>query len=264
MSLGFSTWSRCHRGAYDEKLVGGSGTILATKGSTMGPRGLVPAQTGLEVWLERHQWVHSASGIATMAWISDNWRYILFTPSVLGGGKVLRVLAAMALAWVSSRLAEGATPLARVVVVAKSPLGSAPPRGKARAVMACVVRLCQLFTCRQVCSTIALSPARRWVAQHGHALVAPLEECTIGQRSGWCPVMAPAPVVVLTGVGGAPTPSHLGEGRSEPPPLLEVVWNTAVESSIMARRRDGGPLWVESIKAMPESLLLGERLTPPM
>jgi hypothetical protein len=49
-------------------------------------------------------------------------------------------------------------------------------------------------------------------------------------------------------------------GRGEagaPPSLLE-----AVESSIMARNGDGGPLRVEPMKAAPESYLLGERLRP--
>jgi hypothetical protein len=68
--------------------------------------------------------------------------------------------------------------------------------------------------------------------------------------------------VVVTGAGEAPTPSLLGEGRLETSPPLEVVWNSSVESSIMAHRWDGGPLWVEPMKAVPELLLLGERLRP--
>jgi hypothetical protein len=40
--------------------------------------------------------------------------------------------------------------------------------------------------------------------------------------------------------------SGVTEGKPEPPPPLEAVWNSLVESSIMARRVDGGPLWVES------------------
>jgi hypothetical protein len=32
--------------------------------------------------------------------------------------------------------------------------------------------------------------------------------------------------VVVTGADGAPTPSLLGEVTPEPPPLLEVVWNS--------------------------------------
>jgi hypothetical protein len=57
-------------------------------------------------------------------------------------------------------------------------------------------------------------------------------------------------------------PSLLGEGRPEHPLLLDAVWNSSVESSIMARHGDGGPLQVEPMKAVPESLLLGERLRP--
>jgi hypothetical protein len=65
---------------------------------------------------------------------------------------------------------------------------------------------------------------------------------------------------VVTRAGEAPAPSLLGEGRPEPPPPLEAVWNSSVESSIMARHGDGGLLRVETMKAMPQSLLLGERL----
>jgi hypothetical protein len=55
----------------------------------------------------------------------------------------------------------------------------------------------------------------------------------------------------------------LREGRPEPPPPLEVMWNSSVESSIKVCRGDGGPLWVEPMKVVPESLLLEERLRPP-
>jgi hypothetical protein len=54
----------------------------------------------------------------------------------------------------------------------------------------------------------------------------------------------------------------LREGRPEPPPLLEVMWNSSVESSIKVRRGDGGPLRVEPTKVVPKSLLLKERLKP--
>jgi hypothetical protein len=62
---------------------------------------------------------------------------------------------------------------------------------------------------------------------------------------------------VVTGAGGAPAPSLLGEGKSEPPPPLEALWNSLVESSIMAHRGDGGPLRIEPMKAVPDSPLLG-------
>jgi hypothetical protein len=67
---------------------------------------------------------------------------------------------------------------------------------------------------------------------------------------------------VVTGAGGAPALSLLREGRLEPPTSLEAVWNSSVESSIMAHHGDGGPLRFELMKAMLESLLLGERLMP--
>jgi hypothetical protein len=68
---------------------------------------------------------------------------------------------------------------------------------------------------------------------------------------------------VVTIVSGAPTPSLLGEGRSEPPPLLESMWNSSVEYSIMAHRGDSGLLRVETMKVVPKLRLLGERLKPP-
>jgi hypothetical protein len=64
---------------------------------------------------------------------------------------------------------------------------------------------------------------------------------------------------VVTGAGRVTALSHLGEGRPEPPPLLEVMWNSLVESFIKAHHGDGGPLRVEPSKTGPESLLLGER-----
>jgi hypothetical protein len=67
----------------------------------------------------------------------------------------------------------------------------------------------------------------------------------------------------VEGAGRVLAPCLIGEGRLELPSLLEAVTNSSVESSIMARRGDSGPLRVEPIKAVPESLLLGERLMPP-
>jgi hypothetical protein len=64
----------------------------------------------------------------------------------------------------------------------------------------------------------------------------------------------------VTGAGRAPRSCLLGEGRSEPPSPLEAVWNSLVESSIMAHYGDSGPLWVEPMQAVPESFLLGEKL----
>jgi hypothetical protein len=55
----------------------------------------------------------------------------------------------------------------------------------------------------------------------------------------------------------------LEEGRLEPCSLIEVVYNSSVESSIMAHREDGGLLRVEPMKVAAESFLLGERLRPP-
>jgi hypothetical protein len=68
--------------------------------------------------------------------------------------------------------------------------------------------------------------------------------------------------VAVTGAAGAPVSCLLGEGRPKPPSLLDAMRNSLVESSIMAHYKDGVPLRVESMKAVPESLLLGERLRP--
>jgi hypothetical protein len=50
------------------------------------------------------------------------------------------------------------------------------------------------------------------------------------------------------------------EGRLESPCLLEVAWNSLVESSIMARTEDGSLLRVELMKVASELFLLGKRL----
>jgi hypothetical protein len=68
--------------------------------------------------------------------------------------------------------------------------------------------------------------------------------------------------VVVAGVGEAPLPCLLGEGRPEPPSPLDAVRNSLAESSIKARREDGVPLRVEPMKMTRELPLLGERLRP--
>jgi hypothetical protein len=67
----------------------------------------------------------------------------------------------------------------------------------------------------------------------------------------------------MMGAGIAPAVSFLGEGRPEPPPPLEAMWNSLMESSIMAHHGDDGPMRVEPMKTMSVSLLLGERLKTP-
>jgi hypothetical protein len=69
--------------------------------------------------------------------------------------------------------------------------------------------------------------------------------------------------VVVTGAGRAPASCLLGEGRLDPPSPHDVVWNSSVESSIMAHHGDGDPLWVEPMKVVPKLFLPGERLRPP-
>jgi hypothetical protein len=81
-----------------------------------GPYRLVPVRTRLEVRSDRCQRAHSTSCVVAMPWISASWRYILSTPSAMGEGKALGVLVTAASVWPPSRLAEGATPLARAWV----------------------------------------------------------------------------------------------------------------------------------------------------
>jgi hypothetical protein len=69
--------------------------------------------------------------------------------------------------------------------------------------------------------------------------------------------------VVVTGADGTPVMCLQEEGRPETPTPLEAVLNSSVESSVLARSGDGGPLWVEPMKAAPESFLMGERLSHP-
>jgi hypothetical protein len=58
-------------------------------------------------------------------------------------------------------------------------------------------------------------------------------------------------------------PRLLGEGRTEPASPLDAMWNSSVESSMMACHVDDVPLRVDPTNVAPESLLLGERLRPP-
>jgi hypothetical protein len=64
--------------------------------------------------------------------------------------------------------------------------------------------------------------------------------------------------------GGGRSPCDIPSRRGEvdPPSLSEAMWNSSVESPIMARNGDGGPLRVEPMMAVSESSLLGERLIP--
>jgi hypothetical protein len=63
--------------------------------------------------------------------------------------------------------------------------------------------------------------------------------------------------VIVTGVDRAPTPHLLGKGRPEPPSPLDVMWNSSMESSVIAHHEDGVPLWVNPMKSELELLLLG-------
>jgi hypothetical protein len=67
---------------------------------------------------------------------------------------------------------------------------------------------------------------------------------------------------VVMGVGGAPVLHLLGEMRPKPHTPLDAMRNSSVESSLMARNEDGVSLWVQPMKAVPESPLLRERLKP--
>jgi hypothetical protein len=69
--------------------------------------------------------------------------------------------------------------------------------------------------------------------------------------------------MVVTGVGEAPMLCLLREGRlSTPPSPFEVVWNSSVESLVMARGEDGGPQRVDTMAMVFEPSHQGERLKP--
>jgi hypothetical protein len=65
--------------------------------------------------------------------------------------------------------------------------------------------------------------------------------------------------MLVMGASRAPTSCLLGEGRLETPSPSEAVWNSSVESSIMAHSGDGGPLQVEPMKVASEPSPLGAR-----
>jgi hypothetical protein len=69
--------------------------------------------------------------------------------------------------------------------------------------------------------------------------------------------------MVAVGAGEAPAPCLMREGRSYPPSPSDVVWNSSVESHIMARSGDGGPLWVAPMTVASEPSLPRERHRPP-
>jgi hypothetical protein len=68
--------------------------------------------------------------------------------------------------------------------------------------------------------------------------------------------------VVVAGESGAHMLHLLGEGRPKLPSPLGAMRNSSVESSIVVHRGVDGSLWVEPMKAVPLSPLLGERLGP--
>jgi hypothetical protein len=68
--------------------------------------------------------------------------------------------------------------------------------------------------------------------------------------------------MVVAGAGEAPVWCLQGGRRSVPFSPSEAVWNLSVESPIMARGGDGGPLQVDPMMAASEPSLLGERLRP--
>jgi hypothetical protein len=65
--------------------------------------------------------------------------------------------------------------------------------------------------------------------------------------------------MVVVGVGEASVSCLRGEGRVSPPSLFEAMWNSSVESPVVARDGDGGPQWVEPMAVASELSLQGER-----
>jgi hypothetical protein len=61
--------------------------------------------------------------------------------------------------------------------------------------------------------------------------------------------------LVVAGAGEAPVPCLLGEGRSILPSPSEAMWNSSVESSVMAHSGDGGPPWVEPMTMVRNQVL---------
>jgi hypothetical protein len=69
--------------------------------------------------------------------------------------------------------------------------------------------------------------------------------------------------MVVVGAVEAPMSCLQGEGRSILPSPSEVVWNSSMESPVMAHSGDGVPPWVEPITVALETSPMGERLRPP-
>jgi hypothetical protein len=86
-----------HDGGWGAKSIGGGGAIIVAEGFTAGLYQLVLTQTGLEVGSDRCQQAHSASCAAAIAWNSACWQYILSIPSLVGEGRAIRALVALAL-----------------------------------------------------------------------------------------------------------------------------------------------------------------------
>jgi hypothetical protein len=67
-------------------------------------------------------------------------------------------------------------------------LGPSPPQAWAHIMEAHEDGLWWLHACRQACFIVALPCTRCWLAEHGHALVAPPEKPIVARRGGWCPI----------------------------------------------------------------------------
>jgi hypothetical protein len=69
--------------------------------------------------------------------------------------------------------------------------------------------------------------------------------------------------MVVVGASGAPVPCLRGEGRLSAPSPSKVMWNSLVESPVMACSEDSGPQRVEPMAAAFETSIRGERFRPP-
>jgi hypothetical protein len=126
---------------------------------------------------------------------------------------------------------------------------------------------------------VALTPARRWDAEHGFVPTALHDERGIARRGSWFPTVAlpsvgetsswPAGLEHSASMGSmwrkragpraAPSRAREVEASS----LIDAMRNSSLQSSIMVHRGVDAPFQVEPMKVALLSPIPGERLRPP-